>query len=153
MGYLTFSFCFLKASVLYACIYMYVYTGFNGVELGPEDVSLLERCPLLGTPYIIITVMCMILFEVSSPLSPQTADPTRNRIPILTHQSSPQCLSRGQCYHVITVLLGGVFFNFYPAPLCPLPPRLGKVQEAVRSSWPWLGHKWRVPGSKSPRTR
>ena len=23
-------------------------TGFNGVELGPEDVSLLERCPLLG---------------------------------------------------------------------------------------------------------
>ena len=22
-------------------------TGFNGVELGPEDVSLLERCPLL----------------------------------------------------------------------------------------------------------
>ena len=24
-------------------------TDFNGVELGPEDVSLLERCPLLGT--------------------------------------------------------------------------------------------------------
>ena len=23
-------------------------TGFNGVGLGPEDVSLLERCPLLG---------------------------------------------------------------------------------------------------------
>ena len=23
-------------------------TGFNGVELGPEDVSLLEKCPLLG---------------------------------------------------------------------------------------------------------
>ena len=23
-------------------------TGFNGVELGPEDVSLLERCRLLG---------------------------------------------------------------------------------------------------------
>ena len=23
-------------------------TGFNGVELGPEEVSLLERCPLLG---------------------------------------------------------------------------------------------------------
>ena len=23
-------------------------TDFNGVELGPEDVSLLERCPLLG---------------------------------------------------------------------------------------------------------
>ena len=23
-------------------------TGFNGVELGPEDVSLLERCPLLA---------------------------------------------------------------------------------------------------------
>ena len=23
-------------------------TGLNGVELGPEDVSLLERCPLLG---------------------------------------------------------------------------------------------------------
>ena len=23
-------------------------TGFNGVELGPEDVSLLEMCPLLG---------------------------------------------------------------------------------------------------------
>ena len=23
-------------------------TGFNGVELGAEDVSLLERCPLLG---------------------------------------------------------------------------------------------------------
>ena len=23
-------------------------TGFIGVELGPEDVSLLERCPLLG---------------------------------------------------------------------------------------------------------
>ena len=23
-------------------------TGFNRVELGPEDVSLLERCPLLG---------------------------------------------------------------------------------------------------------
>ena len=23
-------------------------TGFNGVELGPKDVSLLERCPLLG---------------------------------------------------------------------------------------------------------
>ena len=22
--------------------------GFNGVELGPEDVSILERCPLLG---------------------------------------------------------------------------------------------------------
>ena len=26
-------------------------TGFNGVELGTEDVSLLERCPLLGTLY------------------------------------------------------------------------------------------------------
>ena len=23
-------------------------TGFNGVKLGPKDVSLLERCPLLG---------------------------------------------------------------------------------------------------------
>ena len=23
-------------------------TGFNRVELGPENVSLLERCPLLG---------------------------------------------------------------------------------------------------------
>ena len=23
-------------------------TDFNGVELGPKDVSLLERCPLLG---------------------------------------------------------------------------------------------------------
>ena len=29
-------------------------TGFNGVELGPEDVSLLERCPLLGMLLLII---------------------------------------------------------------------------------------------------
>ena len=27
-------------------------TGFNGVQLGDEDVSLLERCPLLGAPSI-----------------------------------------------------------------------------------------------------
>ena len=27
-------------------------TGFNGVELGAEDVSLLERCPLLGVSFI-----------------------------------------------------------------------------------------------------
>ena len=26
-------------------------TDFNGVELWPEDVSLLERCPLLGPLY------------------------------------------------------------------------------------------------------
>ena len=29
-------------------------TGFNGVELGPENVSLLDRCPLLGTFFPIV---------------------------------------------------------------------------------------------------
>ena len=29
--------------------YVHVHAGFNGVESGPEDVSLLERCSLLGS--------------------------------------------------------------------------------------------------------
>ena len=34
-------------------------TGFNRVELGPEDVSLLERCPLLGA-YLCIVAYCLV---------------------------------------------------------------------------------------------
>ena len=43
-------------------------TGFNGVELGPEDVSLLERCPLLGVPQTIFYTQLFSLAEESPPL-------------------------------------------------------------------------------------
>ena len=46
-------------------------TGFNGVELGAEDVSLLERCPLLGTSYI--TYYCITpLFELEQEMNRTT---------------------------------------------------------------------------------
>ena len=47
LQWVTFSFCFLKASVLCTCISMYVYTG--SMELS-WDLKILEMCPLLGTP-------------------------------------------------------------------------------------------------------
>ena len=42
-------------------------TGFNGVELGPKDVSLLERCPLLK-----------ITLSFHSPYSRRQARPSRD---------------------------------------------------------------------------
>ena len=35
-------------------------TGFIGVELGPEDVSLLQKCPLLGANRIVLCIAVYI---------------------------------------------------------------------------------------------